>query len=143
MREHFAYGSNMDVKQMGTRCPSGELAGPGQLAGFKFSINSRGVATIVPDESGLVHGIIWRLTSADEDALDRYEGVRWGTYFKKTLSVQSSAGDSRQCLVYIAKDAQAGKAKTGYLERIIEEASRLGFPPSYVEELRSWIPTGV
>ena len=143
MREHFAFGSNMDPTQMATRCPSGEIAGSGQLAGYRFRINSRGVATVVPETTGLVHGIVWRLTSGDEKALDRYEGVRWGTYFKESLWVRLSAGDSRQCLVYVAKDSRPGRAKTGYLERIIEEAIRLGFPPSYVEELHSWIPTSV
>jgi len=131
----------MDAAQMAKRCPNGVVLCPGLLVGYRFRINSRGVATLVPDGSGRVHGIIWHLTAGDEEALDRYEGVRWGTYSKATLPIQVPVGKSRDCLVYVAKDSVPGQGRPGYLDGIVAAAIQHGFPSQYVEELRSWSKT--
>lgn len=47
MRCYFAYGSNMDVRQMGQRCPGATLLWTATLGGYRFIINRRGVATVI------------------------------------------------------------------------------------------------
>jgi len=50
MALYFAYGSNMWRHQMAVqRCPGAEFSGVGLLRGWRFLINARGVATIVPE----------------------------------------------------------------------------------------------
>ena len=55
---YFAYGSNMDANQMSKRCPDAVMVATGMATGFRFRINTNGVATIVPDEMSSVHGIM-------------------------------------------------------------------------------------
>ena len=128
MRKYFAYGSNMDAAQMAKRCPDGKITGVGRLVGYRFGINSRGVATVVPDGNGLVHGIVWRLTAADEQALDGVRGRPWGTYVREILPIEVLAGDCWHCLVYIAKNSTPGRSKPEYLDGIVGAAVGHGFP---------------
>jgi cation transport regulator ChaC len=138
---YFAYGSNMDVSQMCVRCPDSVLASVGSLAGWKFRINTRGVATIVPQDGSTVYGVLWRLSPADEESLDRYEGVGMGLYSKKTMDVRLSDGSRVHALVYVAEDDHPGTPRPEYLEGIVSAALRIGLPAPYVEELRVWSRT--
>jgi hypothetical protein len=63
---YFAYGSNMDLAQMSNRCERAATVSAAKLPSHRFIINSRGVATIVPDPSSTVQGLLWRITKADE-----------------------------------------------------------------------------
>ncbi|MGV8122381.1 MAG: gamma-glutamylcyclotransferase family protein [Candidatus Xenobiia bacterium LiM19] len=58
---YFAYGSNMYTEQMTERCPGQSFEGNAVLAGKRFIINSNGVATIVPENSSRVWGIVWMI----------------------------------------------------------------------------------
>ena len=68
---YFAYGSNMDLSQMKDRCRTALPEGHGTLKGFRFLINSRGVASIVVDEQATVRGVASSVTDADLESLDR------------------------------------------------------------------------
>lgn len=88
---YFAYGSNLSLSQMATRCPSSPYLGLARLPAHTWLINSRGYANIVsappPDShhpSGsagdeeaedAVWGLVYDLTPEDEVKLDRNEGV--------------------------------------------------------------------
>jgi cation transport regulator ChaC len=139
---YFAYGSNMDREQMGKRCPGAELVSVGTISGWRFRINTRGVATIVPESGSTLYGIVWCLSEADERALDRYEGVAKGLYAKRTMEVRLGDGRSVKAFVYLAKDSQPGIAKPGYMSGILTAAISNAFPSSYVQELRAWSTTG-
>jgi gamma-glutamylcyclotransferase (GGCT)/AIG2-like uncharacterized protein YtfP len=91
-RYYFAYGSNMDGGQMRRRCPDANCVGVGMIPGWKFRINTRGVATIVPDDESTVYGIVWSLSKADEQSLDRYEGVSLGLYSKAPTEARLKDG---------------------------------------------------
>jgi gamma-glutamylcyclotransferase (GGCT)/AIG2-like uncharacterized protein YtfP len=131
---YFAYGSNMDSAQMKTRCKSARLDGHGILTGFRFLINSRGIASIVGGKEATVHGLVWSVTDADLANLDRYEGVRQGYYSRTTASVVVEE-NTVTAWIYVASDNTEGRPRPGYLERIIAAARLAGFPDAYVEEL--------
>jgi len=133
----FAYGSNMDAAQMRTRCPAATPAGTARLPEWRFSINTRQYATILPEAGAVVHGVLWHLTPADEQSLDRYEGVARGLYSKQFLPV-IAAGKTLQAMVYVAADSRRGKPFPDYIARIIAAARTAGFPPDYVHELERW-----
>ena len=134
----FAYGSNMYGPQMTDRCPGAEMAGVGRLPEFRFRINSRGVATIVPESGSLVYGILWRLNEKDEARLDGFEGVRAGNYRKDTLTVELLEGSTLRAMVYIDAIAEPGAPREGYLEKILMGAKNCDLPGEYLEELDSW-----
>ena len=141
-RCYFAYGSNMDEGQMYRRCACPELVGTATLPGWRFRINSRGVATVVPDDGSTVHGVLWIIDESDEETLDYYEGVSSGFYVKRTETVYREDGDAVEALLYVASDDGPGSPRPGYLERIVAAARRHGLPRHYIEELQGWSKAG-
>jgi len=137
-RLYFAYGSNMDRGQMQKRCPDSEPVGLAKLEGYRFLINTRGVATVVPDDNGVVHGLLWRISSGDENTLDVYEGVGWGTYRKEVFDVEAEGGPGRRALIYVAADDGKGEPAKEYMDKIIDAAEEHCLPDKYQTELQSW-----
>lgn len=136
---YFAYGSNMDPKQMQEeRCPGSEYAGICTLKGYKFLINANGVATIVPDYEKIVHGVLWHINSAHKKTLDFYEGIAENHYYEKTISVQAESLESVSAIAYIANESRPGEPREGYLEKILRGAEHFSLPEQYREELLSW-----
>lgn len=136
---YFAYGSNMDCVQMADRCPDAKRIGNAILRDYKFVINERGVATIVPAEGSIVRGIVWTLQPHDEATLDRYEGVAHNIYTKETMDVVDDAtGIAIETLLYVAKNDKPGYPYPGYLERIISGAKEAKIDITYIDELVSW-----
>lgn len=119
---YFAYGSNMDVQQMAVRCPDAVVVGTACLPGHRFLINTHGVATVVPSQEEVVHGVLWEISKADEASLDRYEGVASGFYSKVITRVRFTDGNTADALIYVARDDRPGRARPGYLERVLAAA---------------------
>lgn len=132
---YFAYGSNMDERQMAYRCPGAVLLGKTRLEAWRFALDSHKVATIIPDDAAFVEGLVWELSPDNVKVLDRYEGVSSNCYRKDMLSLTL---DGRQvsALVYISSRPLGGKFKRSpYMYRIIAAAREHGFSPEYLAEL--------
>ncbi|KAH6624831.1 hypothetical protein B0J18DRAFT_444724 [Chaetomium sp. MPI-SDFR-AT-0129] len=94
---YFAYGSNLWLEQMARRCPSSYFVGRAILPDYRWQINERGFANVVPSPGHNVHGLVYELGSTssvspgaigtDERRLDRNEGVHTGAYAKAYLPV--------------------------------------------------------
>ena len=81
---YIAYGSNLNFHQMKRRCPYAYFVGKTTLKGYElvFKISKTGAyLTIQPSKTGEVPVAIWRVTEADEERLDCYEG--YPTYYEK------------------------------------------------------------
>lgn len=137
---YFAYGSNMDTSQMACRCPGAVLLKTATLEGWRFALDSQGVATVVEDSRGLVNGLLWILTNEDKKNLDRYEGVGNGCYRSSFLDVKTDNGKT-DAMVYVSLrepwDSFLSEHRTGYLDRIIGAAREFDFPQDYVRELEA------
>jgi len=134
---YFAYGSNMHRVGMAVRCPDAVVLEPARLEGHRFRINRRGVATVVPAPGGVVHGLLWTVTEDCLRAMDRYEGVGKGLYRRVVRKVESD-GEAREAFVYLAADAEPGRAPWAYLDLVLKAARDAGLPPDYVAELEQW-----
>lgn len=84
---YFAYGSNLQLKQMAKRCPDSQFQGRARLHNFRWQINDRGFANVVPDPDAFVEGLCYLLSPDDEARLDRSEGVPTA-YQKKWTEVE-------------------------------------------------------
>ncbi|KAI0405021.1 hypothetical protein F4802DRAFT_565384 [Xylaria palmicola] len=82
---HFAYGSNLWLEQMAVRCPNSYYVGRAVLPDYRWLINKRGFANIVPASGYSVHGLVYELGAGDEIRLDKSEGVSSGAYSKDYL----------------------------------------------------------
>ena len=137
---YFAYGSNMSRALMRRHCPAAKAIGPAALRGCRFVITTDGYASIVPRRGGMVHGVLWRLTPRDLAALNAYESIGSGLYFKMTLPVRRS-GRRVAALVYVARSRAVGRPKSGYLDVVLEAAREWGLPENYVKSLARWSAT--
>jgi cation transport regulator ChaC len=139
---YFAYGSNLDRAQMADRCPGSVLVSRASVEGWRFRINRRGFATIVPETAATVHGVVWRLSQPDVASLNRYEGVAVRLYVIETLEVLLEGGRRADALTYVATDGEQGTPNPRYIRRIVAAALAHGLPPGYVLELRQWARRG-
>jgi GxxExxY protein len=134
---YFAYGSNMNREQMLERCPTATIGQIGTLRDYRFLINQRGVATIVPEALKQVQGVVWNVSEHDLEELDEREGVAKGTYRRQTVTLSSADGRSVDAIAYVAANSLEGAPRAGYLEKVIEGATAAGLSEDYLEELRS------
>lgn len=96
-----AYGSNMNLEQMGYRCPEAKVLGIGILEDYKLTFRGRykGVANIEPCKGREVPIVLWEITEDCERALDIYEGYPT-LYVKKEVEVKIK-GKTKKAMVYI------------------------------------------
>ena len=134
---NFAFGINMDVDAMRTRCPSAVMRGAAWLAGYRFQITRHGVATVVASRDTGVHGVLWMLKPQDEAALDWFEGVDDGFYEKRWARVVHQ-GRLQVARLYVACEHRQGIPRPGYLETILAAARERELPASYCAELVRW-----
>ncbi|KAH8798873.1 hypothetical protein F5882DRAFT_394766 [Hyaloscypha sp. PMI_1271] len=154
-RLYFAYGSNLSLSQMASRCPTSTYHALGILHNYKWIIGPRGYANVVSSrptphsqQEDLVYGLLYTLQPADEALLDRAEGVP-RSYTKHVLDVElvvpGKEGKERvKALVYVDEvRTGTGVCKEEYVARMnrgIRDAVAKGMPRSYVEGvLRKWV----
>ena len=77
-RLYFAFGSNLNLAAMRSRCP--DSVPLRTVAVCDWSLVFRGWLDIVPAPGRRLDGAIYRVSAADEAALDEYEGVSTGYY---------------------------------------------------------------
>ena len=104
---YLAYGSNLDVHQMGYRCPTAQAVGTAILKDWTLLFRgskSGSYLTIEQQEGSEVPVGVWEIQPIDEEFLDRYEGYP-DFYYKKTLPVvmEDFAGKTHKvdAMVYI------------------------------------------
>ncbi|KAL5001700.1 hypothetical protein BDV10DRAFT_159590 [Aspergillus recurvatus] len=90
---YFAFGSNMQLSQMASRCPDSKVFAKGVLPGYRWQINERGVANVVPTpprdgKDSVIQGILFTVSPKDVRTLDKKEGVASQCYDKISLRVQ-------------------------------------------------------
>lgn len=130
-RLYFAYGSNINLDQMKYRCPGAVPAMPVVLNNYELSFRGMGgVATILPKNGAKVHGLLWDLTPACEQSLDRYEGFP-NLYGKETVTVKDKNGLSYSVMVYVMTPNHAKlpmEPSRGYFYGIMDGYKQNGIP---------------
>ena len=135
-KSYFAYGSNMDWEQMDYRCPESMFFRKAVLRDYRLALDSWGYATVIPCEGSVVEGCLWRISDEDEKSLDRYEGVRSGSYKRETIEVETDDGPE-SALIFISLRGEEGSfLREDYMQRIIASAEELKFTHGYIEMLR-------
>ena len=140
--KYFAYGSNMDLEQIASRCPRNyKLLGVAELEGYEFFINNLGVASIALDTVNpetVVYGPLFEISKNCLSCLDMHEGHP--SAYKRDLIKVKFKGEEAEAWVYTdTRTSQSGTPRPNYLERIIEAATSFGFPKDYIEHLKSFL----
>ncbi len=124
MRNYIAYGSNLNKRQMMTRCPHARVVGTAEIKDYRLlykGSRSGAYLTIEKEKGQSVPVGIWEVDDSDERNLDRYEGFPV-FYYKEnmTLPVTDENGNTEEkdCFVYI-----------------MHEDRKLGLPSPYYEAI--------
>ena len=121
MQYYFAYGSNLNHSQMRHRCKGSKYKENFIIKGYKLVFSYRdpkepyGYANIEKKKGSKVPGAIWHITEKDELTLDRYEGVRYGSYDKEYFSWKGN-----KVLIYIQSKYIKKTPHSRYLHAIIQ-----------------------
>ena len=137
-RLYFSYASNMDEAQMADRCPDARPVDGAMLPDYGIVITSQGYANVVESPGDVVFGLLWTISPADEESLDRYEGVRPGLYRKVEIGVTPIGGKAVRALIYLATERTTGSPRPGYLELVVAAARRHRLPEDYIRRLEAW-----
>lgn len=120
-RIYGAYGSNMNLAQMGLRCPNARVIGTGTLKNYKLTFRGieKGVANIEKMKGGSVPIILWEITAKCEKALDIYEAYP-RLYEKSDVKVITDEGTVTAMVYVMAKEYERLPAKPSshYLDTI-------------------------
>lgn len=131
---YFAYGLNLSKN----RNTNWDKIGNGELAGFQWIINDRGVATLTKNEKSVTWGAVFRIDQNDLNKLDKFEG--YPIYYNRVESIIRCNGSEITCWLYADGITRVGRPRNGYLQSVIGGAIEQELPGSWVEELRGWQP---
>lgn len=150
---YFAYGSNLDPRQMQERCPGHQVVGLAalhdhRLAFPRFSDTwGGGTAGPLPAHSQQVWGVVFDVTEEHMASLDRHEGFRGAgdqhnEYDRETVTVDLVRPDDGsvprrlRAATYFARSSNPQPPSRRYLDTILRGAVHHRLPEDYVEALR-------
>ena len=100
---YLAYGSNLNIAQMRSRCPTAIPVGSATLDGYRLIFRgskSGSYLTIEPCAGSSVPVGVWEVTSHDEIDLDTYEGYP-RFYGKETINIDVPGLGVIDAFIYI------------------------------------------
>ena len=130
---YFAFGSNLNQKQMKRRCKDSKYIGCYSLKNYKLVFRNYflggGVADIQKDKNSTVLGAIYKISKKDEKELDVYEDYP-KTYIKKYFKI---LGKKVMCYYMPRKSRHVSPSKR-YLNIIIKGYKDCGLDTHFLIE---------
>ncbi len=118
---YFAYGSNLDRKQISGRCPEAKPKFIATLPNYKLIFTGwdrkwrGGVASIKPYKGEKVIGAIYEISERDLRSLDKYEGYPT-VYNRINVVVFTEVGDPVEAMTYVkVKQSEETQPSREYL----------------------------
>ncbi len=129
---YFAYGSNLNDAQMRERCPDSSPYLSGLLPGYRLAFSGSGshwgrggTATILADGKSEVPGLLYHMTLADVDALNRWEGFP-RAYGQLDVTVRGVDGATHKAITYQKNGNGTNPPHIKYLHQIWAAYRKLG-----------------
>jgi len=128
---YFAFGSNLNQKQMKRRCKDSKYIGCYSLKNYKLVFRNYflggGVADIQKDKNSTVLGAIYKISKKDEKKLDVYEDYP-KTYIKKYFKILGK----KVMFYYMPKKTMHVPPSKRYLNLIIQGYKDCGYKNNYI-----------
>ena len=133
---YFAFGSNLNRKQMKRRCSDSKYVGCYTLKNYKLSFRTNkysggvidgGVADIEKKKKSRVLGAIYKISKKDEKKLDIYEDFP-SLYIKKYFKIYGK----KVMFYYMPKKTKHVAPSKRYLNIIIQGYKDCGYRDSYI-----------
>ena len=135
---YFAYGSNLDARQMRARCPSSlplcRARLPHHTLDFTYySTRWRGGAADVRPRAGdVVWGVVYQLDAPEIAVLDGFEVG----YDRISVDVVDDRSRVHRALSYTVREKGSFPPSDVYLEKLLRWGERWRFPADYLESVR-------
>jgi gamma-glutamylcyclotransferase len=124
--KYFAYGSNLDKKQMKERCPDNKPLFPATLPNYKLVFvgwsrqYNGGVASIQRNQGSKVPGGVYEISDSDLRHLDKFEGYP-NDYNRIKVIVFDEDGTAFEAITYIkARREEEAKPSKEYAALIYQ-----------------------
>ena len=128
----FFYGLFMDESLLASKGVHATESTVGYVDGYSLRIGER--ATLLPESNSRAYGMLMKIAS--EDAAARYSEPSVADYVAETVVV-TLPGDVRVSAVcYNLPAAKLAGANPKYAAALLELATRLGLPDSYLGHIR-------
>ena len=128
---YFAFGSNLNQKQMKRRCKDSKYIGCYSLKNYKLVFRNYflggGVADIQKDKNSTVLGAIYKISKKDEKELDVYEDYP-KTYIKKYFKILGK----KVMFYYMPKKTMHVPPSKRYINLIIQGYKDCGYKNNYI-----------
>ena len=128
---YFAFGSNLNQKQMKRRCKDSKYIGCYSLKNYNLVFRNYflggGVADIQKDKNSTVLGAIYKISKKDEKELDVYEDYP-KTYIKKYFKILGK----KVMFYYMPKKTMHVPPSKRYLNLIIQGYKDCGYKNNYI-----------
>lgn len=143
---YIAYGSNMSLSRLKSRCPNSEFIGIGVIEGYKliFRKSASGFFASIDKVDykkkkkrkslWSVPVAIFKISKSDELSLDRFEGCpRW--YKKIELDVKDDKGDKITGICYVLPEtSKIGVPNSEYYQIILKAYESFGIDSKILEK---------
>ncbi|NND60998.1 MAG: gamma-glutamylcyclotransferase [Gammaproteobacteria bacterium] len=128
----FFYGLFMDTDLLAAHGIRPVATRSGVVEGYTLRIGAR--ATLVRHTESQVHGVLMELGTAELSALYAAESV--ADYVPEPVSVQLRDGSEVDATCYNLPPDKIAGSNPHYAARLLQLARQLGFPASYLEQIR-------
>lgn len=126
---YFAYGSNLNLKDMKERCPSGVVIGKGILKDYRLVYRGKENASYLNVERKEWESVpigIWQIDECDLASLDCYEGYP-ELYYKKEIAVETDNGTVKGMIYIMNEGYPVHKPADSYRKTCMEGYRDFGF----------------
>ena len=134
---YFAYGSNLDHKQMSRRCPKSRFIKRVYLPNYKIIFDGYepkregAVGNVLGTANSVVWGGLFEISESDLKSLDKAEDYPWD-YQRELLEVFDDNNISYSAYVYKRVGRPLGKPSKQYIEVILKGMNDCNLPQEYI-----------
>ena len=148
---YFAYGSNLDPRQLHQRCPAARFVAVAKLPDHRLAFTryakDRGCGTCdgVPDPGQDIWGVVLDISEADLARMDASEGYVPGrplaenAYFREQRQVCRDGKPEQPLLVWLYfanRQPNPPLPNAAYKKQLVNGAKHWGLPEAYQAQLR-------
>lgn len=135
---YFAYGSNMNLDTMKSRCGEGNFVGFGgsSLNDYMFYFYDRGFANIKSSLSQTVKGVLYRINENCLNSLDQAEGYP-NTYQRRIVKISNTLGNFDSWVYIVENDDSVGNPSQSYYDTVVSGAKQYGIDDFYIQYITS------
>ena len=140
---YYAYGSNLNLRQMARRCPTAELLGTGVIPDYELLFRGReegmSYLTVRPCPGAQVPVAAFSVQPSDVHELDLYEDVPSGLYRIEPIATEVCGSGRNSCGVlegfwYVMNDDRRLPPSQEYWDTIVEGYHDMGFDVTLLEK---------